>query len=91
MLSTTNFYKIKISAWDNIKITIKILFYKMTMDPVYLHSYNCSVVSFLISSWIFLKSLFPLNFGPKTGKFGNAYNLIYLLISVSFLIEATLI
>lgn len=62
--------------------TNSILCYKMVMDPVYLHSYNCSVVNFLMASWIFLKSLFPLNFGPKAGRFGKAYSLISLLISV---------
>jgi len=38
-----------------------------------------------------LKSLLPLNLGPKVGRFGSASYFIYLAVWISFLIPATLI
>ncbi len=45
---------------------------KILTNPIYLHFSKSSWVSFLIKSVTFLKSLLPLNLGPKVGKFGKA-------------------
>lgn len=64
---------------------------RILTNPSSLHFSKASCVSFLISSVTLLKSLLPLNLGPKVGRFGKASNFMYLAVWISFLTSATLI
>jgi hypothetical protein len=61
-----------------IKSPASSLLLAMTTLPFSLYFSSYSVVSFEIPALTSPKDLFPLNFGPSTGKFGRAYNLTYL-------------
>jgi len=54
----------------------------MVITLAYLNSRICLGVSSLIAFLISLKALFPLNLGPKTGKFGKASSVMYRSILV---------